>query len=84
MGECDYEVAPTGVGSDACVDACCRVHDSCCDTDTRGGCNAGMLACISNCSSDAAACWYGVVPLPAWVYTRVFQAVESWCCDAPC
>ena len=73
----------------ACLDACCREHDYCCEAGlrpggTQRGCNARVLECFQKCDPDAHTCWYGAIPLPTAVYTSVFQVTEDWCCNAPC
>lgn len=84
---CNYNVTPRDLfdGGDSCVDACCMVHDQCCDADDdTSGCNAAMLRCLAACDPTAASCLYGWVPFPAWAYRATFLTVESWCCNAPC
>ena len=86
---CDYSVAPRDYETDdhggACVDACCRAHDMCCDDEAaRGECNARMIACLETCDSSAASCLYGALPVPAWLMTGAFRVVEGWCCNRPC
>ena len=84
---CDYSVTPLGSAAfegdagDACVDACCRAHDTCCDADgTHDACNTIIVDCLATCDPWASACWYGVMPVPAWLVRRVFQVVENWSC----
>ena len=81
---CDYDVTPAGTGDDACVDACCRTHDQCCDDEDRAACNTQIADCLARCDPGAASCLYGVVPVSAWLMESAFRVVSGWCCNGPC
>mgnify|MGYP004193939979 CR=1 FL=1 len=78
---CDYSVAPR---EGDCADACCAIHDQCCDAEERGACNAQMVACVDACEPYSTSCLYGVLPVTAWFIRTAFRVVEDWCCNRPC
>lgn len=86
FGACDYDTAPVDVDrrAPACVDACCRAHDMCCDEADTEPCNAQMRACLHGCDPSASSCWYGMVPLSAHFLDGLFYLLEDWCCNRPC
>lgn len=74
--ECDFGATPTG-----CMDACCKLHDACCEEEDRDGCNAEIVRCIDECPQASTSCVSasGAPVLPLVVSSAMQFADSSEC-----
>jgi len=61
--------------NESCADGCCRMHDHCCGSGDRNGCNRAIVACLDGDSCD------GVC---AWAVWAAMKVVSEWCCGSSC
>ena len=64
-------------GEENCVDECCKVHDACCGSKDRSGCNKAATTCATACmasDSTKSAC--------AAELSTFFSGLETYSCGS--
>eukprot|EP00658_Telonema_sp_P-2_P031834 TRINITY_DN2373_c0_g1_i4.p2 TRINITY_DN2373_c0_g1~~TRINITY_DN2373_c0_g1_i4.p2 ORF type:complete len:154 (-),score=31.02 TRINITY_DN2373_c0_g1_i4:224-685(-) len=72
----------------SCADACCKVHDGCCGSSDRRGCNDAIIACLKACPSGPGSpgqtCMHGELPVPVDAILAGMEVDPYKCCGTSC
>merc|ERR1712187_510668 len=86
---CAKRGCPEGGPSDgSCADECCKIHDACCGSSDRTGCNNVIISCLEACPQGpigpGKTCMRGDIPVAVAVIKTAMELDPYGCCGTSC